>query len=135
MTILNSVEQMKHTDLSPHKSSDTDWHILGKLQLPIGANADDGINAWLTETLKLLDLRVDFLNKILRSAQDALARIMQVESAKEFKHIHLLVFSPANHTSIGNTWGFFRIEKIESAEQNKNPPDHSIEFYLYIEGN
>ena len=126
---------MKHTDLSPNQSSCTDWQILSKLQLPFGANSDDRINAWLTETLKLLNLPMDFLNKILKSAQEAISRVVQVESVTEFEHIHLLVFSPVNHTSIGKTWGFFRIEKIGSAGQDKNPPDHSIEFYLYIEGN
>lgn len=131
MTILNSAEPMQHNNPSLNKSTDADWQILGKLELPVGSMADLTINTWLMKTLNALNLQSDFLNKVLKSAQDAAGA---VQNGMEFEHIHLLVFAPVDRTSIGKTWGFFRIEKIESAGQDKNPPDQSIEFYLYIEG-
>ena len=33
----------------------------------------------------------------------------------------------------GDTWGFFRIEKIDNAEQNSLHSDHTVEFYLYLQ--
>ena len=111
-----------------------DWQILGELALPVGSNADDRITVWLAETLNPLNLHADFVNKVLKSAQDAMARAMQVEFVTEFAHIHLLVFAPADRASKGQTWGFFRISKIEGAKGDESPPDHAIEFYLYVEG-
>jgi hypothetical protein len=52
----------------------------------------------------------------------------------EFEHLHLLIFAPADRTVEGDTWGFFRIEKAGTSTTKENPSDHSIEFYLYLEG-
>lgn len=112
----------------------TDWQILGQLELPVASQSDDAIRIWLKETLNPLNLHADFLNKILKSAQDSAARTMQIESGMGFEHIHLLVFVPSDRTSKGLTWGFFRIEKIENTKADESPPDHAIEFYLYVEG-
>jgi len=109
-----------------------DWQILGELELPVGSsNADDAIKARLMEILNPLNLHADFLNKILKSAQDAAARVMQ--NGMELEHIHLLVFAPKDRSSKRQTWGFFRIEKIEGAA-DVDSPNHAIEFYLYVEG-
>jgi len=132
MTILNSAEQMKHNKPPLNKSSDTNWQILGELELPIGSNLDNTIKARLMEILNPLNLHAGFLNKILKSAQDAAGRVMQ--NGMEFEHIHILIFVPLDYASKGHTWGFFRIEKIESATTDNRHPDHVIEFYLYFEG-
>lgn len=126
---------MKHVDItsSPNLSK-SGWRILGELELPIGAEADSVVSAWLTQILNPLNLHTDFLNKVLKSAQDAAARAMQVDNLMKFRHIHLLAFAPADVTSMGETWGFFRIEKVGSSLGRENPFEHSIEFYLYLEG-
>jgi len=129
------VKPVKQIDPSSNNLSGTDWRILGELELTIGEEADGVISAWLTEILNPFRLHADFLNKVLKSAQDAAGRAMQSENRQlDFEHIHLLVFLPGTRASKGQTWGFFRIEKIESAKQHKNPSDHAIEFYLYLEG-
>ena len=92
------------------------------------------INVRLTELFSPLHLDVNFLNRVLRSAQDAVARVMQVESMTKFEHIHLLVFVPADRISNGQICGFFRIEKIEGTNQGENPPGLAVEFYLYQPG-
>jgi hypothetical protein len=74
------------------------------------------------------------LSKVLKSAHDAAVRAMQVENMMKFEHIHFIIFVPQERASKGQTWGFFRVEKIESVGQDKKPPDHAIEFYLYLEG-
>ena len=48
------------------------------------------------------------------------------------QHTHLLIYIPANRLENRGTWGFFRIEKVGT--ENGNLRDHSIEFYLYLEG-
>ena len=112
----------------------TDWQILGQLKLPVGSNADDPIRIWLMEILAPINLPVNFLDKILKSAQDSARRAMQAESLMKFEHIHLIIFVPSGHVSKRRTWGFFRIEKAETPSGDGKPVDHSIELYLYLEG-
>lgn len=129
------MKPVKHIDPSPNNLSGTDWRILGELELTIGEEADGIISAWVTEILNPLCLHADFLNKVLKSAQDAAERAMQSENRQlDFEHIHLLIFFPGTRSSKRQTWGFFRIEKVGTPKANKNPYDHSIEFYLYPEG-
>lgn len=110
------------------------WQILGELNLSVGSNAYDALSRWLMEVLSPLSLHADFLNQVLKSARGVAARDIQFEStALEFKHIHFLVFAPENRSLKGQTWGFFRIEKVGTSSKARNPSDHSIEFYLYFE--
>lgn len=92
------------------------------------------MDAWLTEILNLLDLHVDFLNKISKCAQDAVARAMQVESMMELAHIHFLSFAPADLKSKGQIWGLFRIKKVDDFVQYGETADHLVELFLYLEG-
>ena len=124
---------MDNTNPSHHEIAGTDWQVLGKLELPIDSGADDAVASWLIETLSALNLQTDFLNKVLKSAQEATARGRQAKAVIKFKHLHLFVFAPSNHVSSRHTWGFFRIEKIAAANQQDNP-NHAIELYLYLEG-
>ena len=95
------------------------------------ASMDAEIQAWLEETLCSLSLNTDFSNRILKSAQEAVARAFQTGIEMKFEHIHLKVFAPGN-TSSEKIWGFFRIEHVGTP--TRNMVDHSIEFYLYREG-
>ena len=120
---------------SPHpRSPGPHWQLLGELELPVEVNTDNTIHAWLTEVLDPLNLSADLLNRILKSAQDAATRVWQAEPGMELEHIHLIIFVPPDHTSTGQTWGFFRIEKIENTVEGKAAHDHAIEFYLYVDG-
>lgn len=109
--------------------------MLGESEVRVGAEADGTVNAWMVEILSPLNLHGDFLNKILKSAQEAVARAMHADAGgSDFEHLHLFVFAPAENTSNGKTWGFFRIEKIGIPTADTRAVDHSIEFYLYLEG-
>ena len=127
---------MKHIQTSPSdKPSRTDWQILGELELPIGIECNDTISTWLKENLSPLKLQLDFLNRILKSAQAAAASASQsTGTALESGHIHLVFYAPPIHEFAEKPWGFFRIEKFARVGVDKTPLDHSIEFYLYIEG-
>jgi hypothetical protein len=116
------------------QDSGTYWQLLGELKLPFGVDAHPRINAWLANVLSPLYLPADFLNKIWKSAEEVAARNIQTERMLKDQHIQLLLYVPASRPLNLKTWGFFRIEKVQSALENENPCDHSIEFYLYLEG-
>lgn len=114
-------------------SSTSSWQMLGELTLPIGSDANDLISARLTELLAPLDLHESFLNRVLKSAQNYVGRTLTPDVGIPFGEIHLYIFGPNERMSKGQTWGFFRIEKIDNHEQNVAYPDHTVEFYLYRE--
>lgn len=114
--------------------SDTGWQALGELELTPGSNVEaDEVRAWLTVLLGPLLLHESFLNKLLRSAQEYSLRALHSNTDAANGHVHLVIFVQQDRTMRGDTWGFFRIEKIDNAEQNPLHPDHAVEFYLYLE--
>lgn len=125
---------MNDNDSLPKKAPGTDWQILGELKLSIDASVHSVAGRWVAETLSPLDLQKDFMNKVLKSAQDVVARAVQAESVRASEHLHLSIFVSQDQISGGRTWGFFRIEKLEGALADENDLDHAIEFYLYPEG-
>lgn len=114
--------------------SDPGWQVLGELQLTAGSDVHDTVDGWLAVLLSQLELDREFVNKVLRSAQEATGRILQTTHTTGFEHLQLLVFVPTDRRRRRKCWGFFRIEKVE-AEMNQVHPAHAIEFYLYLEGN
>jgi hypothetical protein len=114
--------------------SNPEWKLLGEFDLAFSAGAAGVIPSLLEELLEPLALSADLMTRFLNSAQEAVARIMQSNSAVlEVGHVHLLILMTAGHSAEGKTWGFFRIEKIDGAGNDRNPPDHSIELYLYTD--
>ena len=92
------------------------------------------IQVWLKETLHQLPLEKDFLNRVLKSAQDSATNAFRAGTMMKFEHIHLLIFVTQQHASNEKTWGFFRIEKMGTPTADTKKYDHAIEFYLYREG-
>lgn len=117
---------------SPDEASRSGWQLLGQMELSIGLHAGT-IHSWLVELLTPLNLHPDFVNQLLNSAQDAAMRALHPGTGVSFEHIHISIFAPGEITAHGGLWGFFRIEKIDSTELNKDHPDHAVEFYLYLE--
>ena len=112
-----------------------DLQTLGDLKLPVGSDVERAIRAWLLETLLPLKLDTHFVDRISISAQEAVVRAAELSStAPDSSHLHLLIFCPRDRELGQKTWGFFWIDKLEGIAGDKNLPDHSIEFYLYVEG-
>ena len=109
------------------------WQILGELELTLGSNVEDEVHTWLTVLLLPLLLHESFLNKVLRSAQEYSLRALRSNTNVANGHVHLVIFVQKDRSIRGDTWGFFRIEKIDNAEQSPLHPDHTVEFYLYLE--
>jgi hypothetical protein len=114
-------------------SSTSRWQLLCELILPIDSDTNDLLSAKLAELLAPLELHENFLNRVLKSAQNYVGRALMSDAGVPFGEIHLYIFGPNERMSKGQTWGFFRIEKIDSHEQNLADPDHTVEFYLYRE--
>lgn len=115
------------------QNADTDWQILVEIELLLDVNARPTLDAWVLDALIPLNLHVDFLNKIRKSAEDIAARSIQAETVIRHQRTCLLICIPTNRPLNVRTWGFFRIEKVELAAENENSPNHTIEFYLFPE--
>jgi len=126
---------VKTIDKSPPSEAHPGWQLLGEFKQPVDLNTANIVYTWLTEILGPLNLHTDFLNKILKSAQDALQHVLtSAQVTLESEQIHLLVFAQNKPVSGPHSWGFFRIEKAENAVENERQLVHRIEIYLYLEG-
>jgi hypothetical protein len=112
----------------------SNWQILAEFELPVGTIADDTLRIRLKEILDPLELHEDFVNRILNSAQQTAARILQADAEIKLEHICLLVFVPSRHASQKQIWGFFSVEKLEDTKDGAVTNEHTIEIYLYAEG-
>jgi len=110
------------------------WQLFGEIELPKTASR---IDAWLVATLRPLDLKDHFLNKIRASAAsvaegDSAAQVADGSSSPE--HLRLLIYTPEDGLSSGQSWGFFRVEKNGDAVAPGSRPERAVAFYLYREG-
>ncbi len=110
------------------------WRRLGELELPAETDLAGTIHSWLSELCAPLALPEDFLNRFLQSAQAAAARSFRDNAPSKSDHIHLVIHGPPNRRARQGTWGFFHVEKMVDPEEEASSVDHSIEFYLYVEG-
>jgi hypothetical protein len=79
-------------------------------------------------------LHTDFLNKILNSVQTTAERVLKADPKNKLEHIHLLVFAASNRASKWQMWGFFSIERLEDTIEGAVANPHTIELYLYGDG-
>ena len=125
---------MEHTHPAPNQHPLPDWQVLGELELKVDSSFEPAIDDWLTKILGQIPVKLEYKNRVIKSAHDAAKRAMLVDSVIKHRHIHFLVFAPINLAPQGRSWGFYRIERIEGYAADENVPDHAIEFYLYLEG-
>jgi hypothetical protein len=109
------------------------WQLMGEQVLPIGTGLQDVLVDWLLRLLRPYHLHKDFQDKLINSANEAVLRAALADSVEQTGHLHALVYI-RNAASTVQTWGFFRIEKIEEPKDGQDTPGHAIDFYLYPEG-
>lgn len=131
---MDVAESIEHVDQSRNQRMITGWQFLGELELPVGSDAERIVHTWLTKSLDPLNMHVDFLNKVLMSAQEAVARAIRAEAVMKFGRIQITLFFPSERALKGQSWGFFRVEKIMDTLEGAMAPARGIEFYLYLEG-
>jgi hypothetical protein len=124
---------MKHRNPSSQPVQEPGWQLLGDKALPVSTDLQDATSDWLLRLLRPHGLREDFLNKLIASAKEAALRAAQADSVEQARHLHVLVYM-RNGAFADQTWGFFRIEKIEEPKDGQETSGHAIDFYLYQEG-
>jgi hypothetical protein len=124
---------MKYIEPSAQPVQHQGWQLLGEQVLPIGTDLQDAIGDWLVQLLRPHQLHEAFLNKLIDSAKEAVLRASYADPVEQTGHLHILVYI-RNGASAVQTWGFFRIEKIEELKDGQDVPGHAIDFYLYPEG-
>jgi hypothetical protein len=121
-------------DPSQSQRTDPGWQLLCELELPVVNDVEQTVHGWMAESLEPLALQKDFMNKVLRSAQRAVARTVRREPGLKLEYIQIMVFVPLRHDVKDQSWGFFRIEKSIAEAQNAVARGQTIVFYLYLEG-
>ena len=122
------MNSQSHTD-----SHNSNWELLGEIELPFNGSQYEAIHEWLSQTLEPLKLHEDLIRRVETSLQEANRRAMDMHTGKKMQNIHLRIHVPLERTSKGKTWGFFRVEKIEEKSTNGQMPDHATELFLYLE--
>lgn len=87
--------------------------------------------------MKILDpfrLPEEYVSKILKSIEDAANRVLSPDAVeRHFEHLAIVILTPAGQQSDRQTWGFFRLERMESKEKSADSKSYHIEYYLYPE--
>ena len=124
---------MKH-DAAPNAG----WQTLAELDFLVGTDFESQVQAWMFETLHPLGIDTELLNRILKSASEAISR----KVSPNFKEVnlplvHLRLYIPVEvpiRSALRRNWGFFRIDKYGATSIRGDRFDHLIEFYLYLDG-
>ena len=127
-------QDMDQSHSAQPEPTDTNWQLLGMLEMPHGIKTGTLLTLWLRDTLAPLHLPDDFLARVVESTRQAVVRALQPTPAGQLGQINLFLYALKNRSSMTKSWGFFRIEKIDSLTPQKPVPDQAIEFYLYPEG-
>ena len=114
-------------------SHNSNWELLGELELPLRAGQNEAIHDWLERMLEPLKLYEDICRRVEMSLQEAAARILDSHSEGKTHHVHLKIYLPVERTSKGKNWSFFRVEKMEEHSHDEQIPDHAVELYIYLE--
>ena len=126
-------DDVNYPDPQHNHLPQTDWRKLGELKLRAGSNPDGSVETWLTQVLSDFSLPNDLVNKLLKSMEDAAVRVLSAEALLE--HLEIVVLAPADLASQGQTWGFFRVERISTDPNIEDSQGHSIDYYLYLDRN
>jgi hypothetical protein len=114
-------------------SNNSNWDLLGELELFLNTDQKEVIHGWLSQTLEPLKLHEDLIRRVETSLLEATRRAQDAHTGKKMQHLHLRIHMPMERTSKGKAWGFFRVEKIEENSTDGQMPDHAIELFLYLE--
>lgn len=112
----------------------TDWRKLGELKLRADSNPDGSIKVWLTHILSDISLSEDIVNKLLRSMKAAAGRVLFIDGTElKLEYLEIVVLVPADLVMQGQTWGFFRVERISTDPRIEDSQGYSIDYYLYMD--
>jgi hypothetical protein len=116
----------------------TSWQILAELDLLITTGFESQLQTWMLETISPVGIDPELLNKILKSALEAISRNVN-SNWKEMNSvsIHLRLYISLEVPIRADTkrnWGFFRIDKLGFTSIGDDHVEQLIEFFLYFDG-
>ena len=126
---------MKPGKASAESSTQTDWLLIGQLELQPGPHPDGSLEAWLLGNLKPFELPTDLLSQFNASVTEAVSRmnLSPMQSTQEAS-LKLFVSQDVKTARFSNRyWGFFRLEKVSIGSGEGATPEHILEYYLYLE--
>lgn len=126
--------QSSPTDQPCAHGSGTDWQVVGELDLPDGLEAHTLIKAWLVDVLTPIHLPVDVRDRIGKLAREAAGRGWRAETVSAVQRPRLRLCIPARCPADAPAWGFFCLDRAETAAAPDHPGGRLIEFYLFPEG-
>ena len=113
---------------------DSGWQTIGELGVSVGIDTDNVIHVWLTKVLSSLYLSTEFVERFSKSVLASVTRAFGTNGMVPFVNVHISILTPHIYNSVGKSWGFFQIERIENQGETVDTRDHAIDFYLYVEG-
>lgn len=114
-------------------SHNSNWELLGELELLLNADQNAAIHEWLSQTLEQLQLHEEIARRVETSLQEAAGRALNTYRENKRQHIHLRIHVPLERTSKGTAWGFFRVEKAEESPLDGKLTAHATELFLFRE--
>lgn len=110
------------------------WQRLAALDLPGDSDLKSTVRRWLEQVLLPLDLQADLFAKIAASAQEAVRRGRDADPLLDSPHLHLVIFVPEGRAHQVQSRGFFRVQMADAPSEGGSTSGHTIQFYLYDEG-
>jgi hypothetical protein len=116
----------------------TGWQILAELDLLVAVDFESQVQTWMFETMYPLGIDPELLNRILKSALEAISR-KKNSNCKEtnLPKVRLRLYTSMEvpiRLDLKRNWGFFRIDKHGVTSTGGDHFDQLIEFFLYLDG-
>lgn len=118
---------------NPNPHADPAWQSLGELNLPVDGNQNEVMGLWLKETLHLLDLPEDLLDRMLHSVIETAARALEALPEDGPGQITLCMSSTRDESPEGKAWGYFSITKTSHSDDHPGRDVPVIHWFLYRE--
>ncbi len=122
---------MNQNNPSRFPSSYPAWQAAGQVLLPANPGERMEARSRLVEKLDPLQLPEEFVHRIETSVRQILERVDTREP--RFDHVRLFIFVPVDYKANRGSWGFFRIERIDSSDAGRFR-GHAVDLYLYPDG-
>ncbi len=109
------------------------WKKVGEWKLSAEKNTYESIFTRLEMILAPFNLSSDFIRGIVLTINKVVTRIPQ-DNHTRVKSVQLSFYVPSGQIPKGKTWGFFNTERVRYGDDSTGMIEHTINFYLFVEG-
>ena len=127
-------DYMNSIDPPHHHVPGMNWQRLGQLKLHSNSNPDGTIKSWLEKTTNDFSLPADLVSRLVASIEETMTRVLSPDSVDgQFEYLEIAVLVPTGQASNGQSWGFFRLQRVTADSQIESARVHCVEYYLYLD--